>query len=492
VRASELPAPTVCTLTADCDICGRTFYGSGPAAPAAEKRLAEMLAAHASEHPLCNRPEAFEGEPAPTVVTLPPVAPAADAPMVDRPRASEGKPMTAEESRAAREAPPSAPFAAAVDGKSLRAAVALAAAASDQKSTMPILANVVLRCDKGELTVEATDLNVHLTAPVILAGNGNGTGAYTVGAKTLAGALPKGNGPVAVAYDSKPSIVIGGAKLIGLPACDFPAAPKLATDTRAVPRESLLALLTATVAAIATDQSRYHLCGVMLGTRDGGSVAVATDGHRLQLRAGGDCAWPWTSDIIVPLRGVQVLIKALKASKVRDVAVGVTTTSRPSGTKGKPDTDGVPFVLSVIIGDTATVSVKLVDALFPPYERVVPPAAQCAGRINLDRAELDAALESCGKMAANKGVQPVKLTRTAAGLTVATDNPDKGEMSVDVPCTGEGKLLSIGINAAYLRDWLATCDESTVTLDYSGELDPLVAHPSGTRYALCVVMPMRV
>ena len=63
--------------------------------------------------------------------------------------------------------------------------------------------------------------------------------------------------------------------LLGLPAADFPKSPALAKDTTAVPRETLLALLTATIAAVAADESRYHLTGIMLGTsEERGTVAV--------------------------------------------------------------------------------------------------------------------------------------------------------------------------------------------------------------------------
>jgi DNA polymerase III sliding clamp (beta) subunit (PCNA family) len=124
---------------------------------------------------------------------------------------------------------------------------------------------------------------------------------------------------------------------------------------------------------------------------------------------------------------------------------------------------------------------------------VIPAAASLGGRVTCGRTDLLAALAAAGKVAADKGVQGVKLTAELGTLTVHAENPDKGTASIPLPCSGcDGKALAIGVNAVYLRDALATFDGTDVTLEYAGELDPMILRPAGVKSTLCVAMPMRI
>ena len=351
----------------------------------------------------------------------------------------------------------------------LRAAVALCYATGDRRSTMPVLANVCVRHCGTVTTLEATDLTVHVQARV--AGAGAGEGAYTVPAKSLRDALPKGKGKVPIAYNGNAHLTVAGTTLLGLPASDYPAPPEQSRCLDSVERVALLDLLSRTVAAVSTDVTRLHLGGVMLGNRAGHAVAVATDGHRLHLAERHCVLWPWLHDVLVPLRGVQVLLRALRADQAARVEIGIT----------KP----APWNLTVILTG-CTINVRLLDERFPPYEMVVP--TYFAGQAHVNRAELLAALEQCGKMANN---HRVKIEAQSGKLRVSADNPDRGSATAELECRVERQALQIGVNARYLRDWLATCDQSRVTLEHEGYLSPLVVRPEGIEYEYAVVMPMR-
>jgi DNA polymerase-3 subunit beta len=143
----------------------------------------------------------------------------------------------------------------------------------------------------------------------------------------------------------------------------------------------------------------------------------------------------------------------------------------------------------VIRANDIVVTVRLVDAKFPPYEQVVPKNNEKI--LLLDRV---AFLESMKRISIispekNKGI---RLDVTAGRLRISSTNADLGEAQEDVDVEYDGESLSVGFDARYFVDILNEMDDERVVLELSGELDPgLVRGQSNPRF-VGVIMPMRL
>jgi DNA polymerase III subunit beta len=353
--------------------------------------------------------------------------------------------------------------------------LSLANGISDRKSTLPILANVLLRTDgKGTLLVGATDLTVSVSAE--LKAKVDREGALTVGARQLfeiVKALPAEELSLRAMENHWAEIKSGKSqfKLVGLPDRDFPKLPnhrevELAATEPRVLRE----MVTKTLFSVSTDETRYHLSGVLYES-DGARVRmVSTDGHRLSL-AERPLAGPKVSPgVMIPRKGLQELLRALEASEV-GCELGFA--------------QGHVFAKlgSVIL------SAKLIDAQFPPYDKVVPSSSERV--VAVERVALLDALNRIKLLSSDK-TWGIKLKLEPQLLELSSDNPDLGLAREELEVEFAGTPMAIGFNARYLIDVLTHLDDKEVELALNGELDPGVVRPRGSTEYLAVVMPMRI
>lgn len=365
---------------------------------------------------------------------------------------------------------PAGSFTAHLDGAEFKLALAQCAALAPRKATVTYCECINVRHVNGRTVLQATDLDTWLAVEVN--SKGSGDGACAINAATLKGTLGKGKPPtVKLEYHAEGTLTMAGANLRTLPGAEYPKAPQLA-GANLEAADAIGEMLRKVRDAVATDESRPHLAGVMLGNRDGHAVAVATDGHRLHLVERSGMQWPWSQDVIVNRTGVDAIIRACTA---------VTGTPRVG-------LDAERNWLHVRLPGYA-VACKLVNTTFPPFEMVVPKDHD--GRCTVIRSDLEAALQDCATI--RKGDVPfTKWAVTVDGtLTLTAEHADRGSIKRDVLCEAN-KPLTIGLNAAYVMDALAACDSETVTLEYQGELDPVVIRPERTRATLAVIMPTRI
>jgi DNA polymerase-3 subunit beta len=198
---------------------------------------------------------------------------------------------------------------------------------------------------------------------------------------------------------------------------------------------------------------------------------VSTDGHRLSKierpLAGGPSL---PSGVIIPRKGIAEVRKAL------ETATGEVELGFQQGH------------LFVRLGKAA-ISVKLIEAQFPPYEQVIPKEHD--KQVVLPRAGFLAALERVSIMSSDK-TWGVKFTLEKGQLRVSSDNPDLGEGREELDADYAGATLSIGFNARYFIDVLREMDTAEVKLELGGELDPGVVRPVDGGEHLGVIMPMRI
>jgi DNA polymerase-3 subunit beta len=141
-----------------------------------------------------------------------------------------------------------------------------------------------------------------------------------------------------------------------------------------------------------------------------------------------------------------------------------------------------------LVQEDIAIAVKLIDAQFPPYEQVIPKDHKKV--ITIDRARLIDSLRRAQLMSSE--TRGVKLSATREGVTVASDNPDLGEVREELDAEYNGEAIAIGFNPKYVVELLGQMTADQVTLSLGGELDPGLIKPlTGDDY-LGVVMPMRI
>lgn len=376
--------------------------------------------------------------------------------------------------------------------KDLLKLVARMQGVAERKSTMPVLANVLLAVDgPNALRLAATDLYLSLLGRI--PAEVGKPGSVAVSAKDLferVKMMP--DGPVVIATQDNATTTLkasGSARrytLRGMPGDDFPPLPQPAegSPTLALAVDVLSELISKTHFSISTDETRAHLNSALFEW-DGDVVRmVTTDGHRLSkvdVKVSGRQA---SATMLIPLKAIQELRRLCDEM----IAEG-------GGGEKKPELLITQSGSSAFFqGAGTTFSVKLVDAQFPPYSQVIP--ANSDKVVRAPRTAFADALRAVS-VAASERTGGVKLSLTKGSMRITSESPESGDGFDEIPVEYAGPNMSIGFNAKYFLDVLAAVNDEEVAIGLSGELDPAVLRPAGAtttseRQFLAVIMPMRI
>ncbi|MCA9621093.1 MAG: DNA polymerase III subunit beta [Myxococcales bacterium] len=355
---------------------------------------------------------------------------------------------------------------------------------ADKKSTMPVLANVLLSAEGNLLRVAATDLYISVSGST--EAEITRAGSVAIPARDMFDRVRHmPDGPISISVGNGAATVVkavGSARrytLHGLPGNDFPALPEPGPDATTIELavDTLGHLIARTHFSISTDETRAHLNSALFEC-DGGVVRmVTTDGHRLSKMEIPVEGLDAKTAMLIPLKAITELRKLLdEVTEKRDTTKVAITQTGPNAF----------FKLSGI-----QFSVKLIDAQFPPYEAVIPAVTDRA--VRTPRLQLSEALRAVS-LAASDRTGGVKLAVADNALRITSESPESGNGFDEVPIDYNGPEISVGFNAKYLLDVLAAIDDDEVTLGLSGELDPAVLRPgdSAKDDYIAVVMPMRI
>jgi DNA polymerase-3 subunit beta len=350
----------------------------------------------------------------------------------------------------------------------------LAQGIADRKSTMPMLANVLLRTQgKNQILVAATDLNVSLTAELK---SSNATeGGITLGAKNLYELIANAPGDdiTLKKADNHWAEIRSGKvtyRIVGMPDRDFPKVPdhreaQYSTVESAVLRE----MIERTLFSVCNDETRFHLNGVFFESDGSKSRMVSTDGHRLSKVERTIANGPKLSaGVIIPKKGLLEMKKVIESGPSCKLAIKT------------------PHLF--LVQEDIALAVKLIDAQFPPYEQVIPKDHKKV--ITIDRARFIDALRRAQLMSSE--TRGVKVAATKEGITITSDNPDLGEVREELDAEYNGDAIAIGFNPKYVVELLGQMTSDAITLKLGGELDPGLIEPTGGDTYLGVVMPMRI
>lgn len=362
---------------------------------------------------------------------------------------------------------------------SLLKSLNLVAGVVERRQTLPILANVLLVLEGDRLSLTGTDLEVELVGRVRVSGSGNEDGEVTLPARKLVDickSLPEGSEISLSVKDGRASVKSGRSRftLATLPAREFPnIEDSMGTHQLALKQGQLKRLIDRTGFAMAQQDVRYYLNG-MLFELDGRQLrVVATDGHRLAMCTLSDqvgVKGEGNMQVILPRKGVQELARLLL-----DDEAGITVIVGTNHMRA--------------LTEDFTFTSKLVDGKFPDYRRVLPRPTDnvlWGSRLELRQAFARTAILS------NEKYRGIRLKLTENTLDIVATNPEQEEAEETVPVEYRGGPIEIGFNVSYLLDVLGVLSGDQVKLSLADPNSSALLEESEEGDSLYVVMPMRL
>ena len=344
----------------------------------------------------------------------------------------------------------------------------------ERRQTLPVLGNVLVQATPEGLTLTATDLEVELVTQVQVPVED--PGEITLPARKLLDicrSLPEG-AQIEVRVDGEKAQVKSGRSrfsLSTLPASDFPTVTELVgVQSFSVPQGDLKAMIERTHFAMAQQDVRYYLNGLMLELRPDRLRAVATDGHRLALsEIDAETGVEAPQQVIVPRKGIQELLRLLEGEGEANIQIG--------GNHIRVSTPEVRFTS------------KLIDGRFPDYERVMPQGGDKV--VTADRGLLRQAL-SRTSILSNEKYRGIRLSLEPNSLQIQAHNPEQEEAEEELEVDYGSDAMEIGFNVTYLLDALSAIPGEKVRIMLTDSNSScLIDDPSEGR-SRYVVMPMRL
>jgi len=345
----------------------------------------------------------------------------------------------------------------------------------ERRQTLPVLGNVLLNASRKIIRITATDLEVELQAQVAV--SVTEIGDITLPARKLLDicrTLPE-EAQLDISVRKDRALVSSGKSrftLSTLPATEFPVIDKIKSARKfSLPEKQLHSLIEHTGFAMAQQDVRYYLNGLMLEPGAGLLRAVATDGHRLALcDLAADVGDGDSQQVIVPRKGVQELQRLLEQTEAElEVEIGSNH-------------------IRITTNELRFTS-KLIDGRFPDYSRVIPKSLD--KRLLIGRDSLRQALTRTSILS-NEKYRGIRLEINKNNIKIQAHNPEQEEAVEEIDTTYDNDAIVIGFNVTYLLDVLNVIDTAEVEVFLGDANSSALIRRPGSDDCRYVVMPMRL
>ncbi|MBK9522399.1 MAG: DNA polymerase III subunit beta [Rhodocyclaceae bacterium] len=345
----------------------------------------------------------------------------------------------------------------------------------EKRHTLPILSNVLLEKDGEKLTLLATDIEIQITTTTSTSGTEKL--GLTVAARKLQDilrSLPE-TAEISLAFEDKRLQLKAGKSrfnLQTLPADDFPriSATTGTTTQLRITQRQMRRLLAYVQYAMAQQDIRYYLNGLLLVVKGNNLIVVATDGHRLAFTSEALSETFSPIEVILPRKTIIELSRQLDDS---DELLNISLT---------------PTQASFTFGKIELIS-KLIDGKFPDYERVIPQ--NHTKSIVINRNQLLHSLQRVAILT-NEKFRGVRLVLAANSLKILSTNSEQEDAQEEIEIDYSGEPLDVGFNVTYLLDVLNNVTTETVELRLAdSNSSALFLLPDNASFKY-VVMPMRI
>ena len=351
------------------------------------------------------------------------------------------------------------------------------AASIPAKTTLPVLANILVETTEKGIRLSGTDLDIAVSTEVTA--DVESGGAITIPAKKLAEIareLPPSPVRVASSGEQRVTLDCGRShfRLLGLPKDEFPSFPTIKfNESWRVRSGELQKLISHTSFAVSTEESRPILNGVLWELRPDEMRMVATNGHRLaKMQVPIKSSGMPSADLIVPPKALEQIRRLFPADEELEIARGENHLGFRS-----------PFT---------AVYTRLIEGPYPNYEQVIPKDND--KHAIADKAALVSALKRMSVIASDQ-THRIRMSFNSGMLKFSVQTPDLGDAQDELPVRYEGDQLDIGFNASYLLEILRFMPSDEVKLTFRAPERAATLEPEQwndpARY-LCLVMPLRL
>lgn len=347
--------------------------------------------------------------------------------------------------------------------------------AVERRQTLPILGNVLFKSTSGDLSLTATDLEIEMVASV----NADSSEEFqtTIPARKLLDickALPESSSIEFNIEDSRVTLKSSRSRftLASLPAKDFPGLDEIeAQQTFSIAQDKLKHLFDKTAFAMAQQDVRYYLNGILLELTAEKIRLVATDGHRLALSETElDTGVETDKQLIIPRKAVLELGRLLDSNDKEATCVLSQNHLR-------------------VETGTLVFTTKLIDGKFPDYQRVIPVDGNKT--MEVERETLKHALSRISILS-NEKYRGIRLSLSDGNLAIQANNPDQEEAEEELQVDYDEAEMEIGFNVTYLIDVLNVLDSEKVQVKLKDANSSAIISNSEDDTSLYVVMPMRL
>ena len=346
----------------------------------------------------------------------------------------------------------------------------------ERKQPLPILSNVLIEKNKNGIRFLATDLEIQISTEIndhTLAGE---IESITVAAKKLQEilrVLPDNSKVSLDIQDTRLQVKASKSKftLQTLPAQDFPkVSEQLQNSTIVEVQQKLLKKLIGAVQyAMAQQDIRYYLNGVLLVIEGNLIKLIATDGHRLAYTSAKLSEEYLKREVILSRKTINELFKLLNDTE-DNIKIEIAEKQ-------------VKFDFSDI-----SLSTKVIDGKFPDYDRVIP---NYTNHLTLDRQTILHALQRAAILS-NEKFRGVRFVMTAKNMRIISSNTEQEEAQEDIENEYQGPALDIGFNVNYLIDGLSNASTQEITFSFGDSNSSILITVPGNEDFKYVVMPMRI
>jgi DNA polymerase-3 subunit beta len=345
----------------------------------------------------------------------------------------------------------------------------------ERRQTLPILANILVNVSNGQLNLTATDLEVELKTQA--SADCEGDVDFTIPARKLLDickALPESAKINLDIAEDKVKLKSGRSRfsLSVLPARDYPVIEPTPSSTVFTIKESIFrSLIESTQFAMAQQDVRYYLNGMLLELSNGDIRTVATDGHRLAMSQSLNTVSDTTNlQVILPRKAVIELSRLLSDSD-----------------------DEIKIELSnsyiKVLLEQAVFTSKLIDGRFPEYQRVMPAGSD--KEVETDKNAIKQSLTRASILS-NEKYRGIRFSLKPSILELQAHNPEQEESEEELEVKYQGEELKIGFNVGYLLDAISAIKEETIIIELKDTNSSALIYGKDNKDTKYVVMPMRI
>lgn len=345
----------------------------------------------------------------------------------------------------------------------------------EKRHTLPILSNVLISVDKEKITLVGTDMEIEIQTEIQI--ESDAEGSFTLPARKLLDItrLIEDKAAIHIKVDSTNATFSAGRSrftLSTLPASEFPVlSPTASLYSLKIGESDLKGLLEKTMFAMAMQDVRYYLNGMLFEIRPSFIRSVTTDGHRLAL-----------ADFEVNINDVDIHQFILPRKTVIELNRLITYRDEPIAIE-------VTTNYIRVYHNNFVLASKLIDGRFPDYERVIPKNTN--KQISVDRLALKAALQRASILS-NEKYRGIQFVFSDNQLHLQAHNPEHEVAEEDLDIQYQFEALNIGFNVTYMIDVLNILDSDQVILNLYDENSSILVHSMNDTSSRYVVMPMRL